>query len=332
VFCFEGVEALIQWNVAKQQAVGMGEEAFGFKKGAGLSVIICTRNRPDEVIRCLNSIVQQSRLPREVIIVDSSDSPVLEARLGAWHDGGTFELRYVRSAPGLPHQRNVGVQESSGDIVFFLDDDVVLERDFIREIKKVFDNDPSGEIGGVMGDILEERQTRQNTRWWQTLLRRCFFLSDYGDGKVRLSGFATRPHGLDEVMTTEFLSGCEMAYRRKVLDEFAFDERLQGYALMEDRDFSYRVSRRYRNVYTPFARCRHLRSPAQRQSQRELDQMLLKNHIYLFRKNSPKTPSHRLAFYLSIVGLKVEPFVQNVARSLVSIIRRVKVQISHGGE
>lgn len=308
----------------QQQAGGIGEEASGPKKGASVSIIICTRNRPDEVIRCLNSIAQQSCLPQEVIIVDSSDSPILEARLDAWRDEGVFEVRYVRSAPGLPHQRNVGVQESSGDIVFFLDDDVILERNFIKEIKKVFDSDSSGEIGGVMGDILEERQMRQNTRWWQTLLRRCLFLPDYGDGRVRLSGFATRPHGLDEVKTTEFLSGCEMAYRRKVLEEFAFDERLQGYALLEDLDFSYRVSRRYRNVYTPSARCRHLRSPVQRPRQRELDQMLLNNHIYLFRKNSPKTLSHCLAFCLSIVGLKVEPFVQNVARSLVLIVQRMR--------
>ena len=297
-----------------------------------ISVVICTKDRPAAVMRCLDSIAAQTLLPQEIVIVDASDTLELINRLDTWSGRDKIKVLYIRSEPGLTHQRNVGVQESSGDIVFFLDDDVVLERDFIREIKGVFDSDPSGEIGGVMGDILEERQTRYDTRWWQTLLRQCFFLPDYGDGKIRLSGFATRPYGLDEVMTTEFLCGGQVAYRREVLDEFAFDEYLQGYSLLEDLDFSYRVSRRYRNVYTPFARCRHLRSPAQRQSQRELDQMMLNNHIYLFRKNSPKTLSHRLAFYISIVGLKVEPLVQNVAQGLVSMIRRVKVQTSQKGE
>jgi hypothetical protein len=58
-------------------------------------------------------------------------------------------------------------------------------------------------------------------------------------------------------MAVEFLSGCNMAYRRAVLDELRFDERLSGYALGEDLAFSYAVSRRWRLVLTPAARLDH---------------------------------------------------------------------------
>jgi GT2 family glycosyltransferase len=314
-------EALSQWNMARQQTAGGSEEALGFEKGIGVSVIICTRNRPDEMVRCLNSVARQSCLPQEVVIVDSSDSPVLETRLGAWRDGGTFEMRYVRSAPGLPRQRNIGVRESSGDILFFLDDDVVLERDFIREIKKVFDGDPSGKVGGVVGDILEAREARRKRQWWQRLLRRLFFLADYGSGEFRLSGFGTWPQGLDEIRCTELLSGCEMAFRRKVFDELGFDERLTGYAYLEDVDFSYRVSRKYRNVYTPFAKCRHIQSQDERLDKAERKKMLLSNHAYLFRKNMPQTLAHKVAFWLSIIGLKwVPPIEYYIGRVYKAII------------
>jgi GT2 family glycosyltransferase len=229
------------------------------------------------------------------------------------------------------------VRESSGDILFFLDDDVVLERDFVREIKKVFDSDPSGEVGGVAGDILEARKARGKRQWWQQLLRRLFFLSDYGSGEFRLSGFGTWPQGLDEIQYVELLTGCEMAFRRKVFDELEFDERLTGYAYMEDVDFSYRVSRKYRNVYTPFARCRHIQSQKERLNKAERKKMLLTNHTYLFRKNMPQTLAHRVAFWLSVIGLKwvlpIEYYIWRIYKAIVGDLPWAKrQQIAEIGE
>jgi GT2 family glycosyltransferase len=258
----------------------------------------------------LDSIAAQTLLPQEIVIVDASDTLDLAERLDTWSGRDKFKILYVHSEPGLTRQRNIGVRVSSGDFVFFIDDDIVLEREYVAEICKIFEDDPAQEIGGVMGDIYESAEERKRIGRWQRLVRNLFFLDDCGSGKFRLSGRHTTPFGLDEIQSTEYLCGGQVAYRRKVLDELTFDENLKGYGLMEDDDFSYRVSRRYRNVYTPFAKSRHLRSSTGRLSQRELTKMALNHHIYLFRKNFPKTLPHIFALWLSLPGLLARPFLE----------------------
>jgi GT2 family glycosyltransferase len=288
-----------------------------------ISVVICTKNRPTEVIRCLDSIAAQTLLPQEIVIVDASDTFELTKRLDTWSGRDKFKVSYIHSEPGLTLQRNIGARASSGDVVFFIDDDIVLENEYVAEICKIFENDPAQQVGGVMGDIYENAEERKRIGRWQRFVRSLFFLDDYGNGKFRLSGRHTIPLGLDKIQPTEYLSGGQVAYRRRVLDELTFDENLEGYGLMEDDDFSYRVSRRYRNVYTPFAKCRHLHSSTERLSRREFKKMALNHHTYLFRKNVPKTLPHRFAFWLSILGLSAKPLLERPVRFLIAKCVRV---------
>ena len=99
------------------------------------SVVLCTRNRVDEVIRFCQSLYNQTELPDELIIVDSSDTPLNynEKFLGFFKQRQQdIYLRFIHTEPGLTRQRNVGVRESSGDIIYFFDDDVILEPDFLQ--------------------------------------------------------------------------------------------------------------------------------------------------------------------------------------------------------
>lgn len=181
------------------------------------------------------------------------------------------------------------------------DDDVVLDRDYVKEVVKVFESDKNGKIGGVMGDFIT---TKRDTRSWRAILKRLFFQSYFGDGRTKPSGFTTWVHGENKVMRTEFLSGCMSAYRRKVLDEFRFDENLGvlgGYCYAEDVDFSYRVSRKYVLMYTPFAKLEH-RPPTKIFSPEKKRQYVF-NCFYLFKKNMPKHLSNILAFVISVYGI-----------------------------
>lgn len=266
-----------------------------------VSVVICTRNRPREVLICLHSLMEQSYLPDEIIIVDASDTQELKSLLA--QNTNLWKVRanyFYTDKPGLTRQRNIGVRESHGDIVIFSDDDVVFDRDYVKEIVRVFENDRSKSIGGVTGDI---KNIKKPERLYQ-FINHIFFLPMFGDGRFRPSGFPTYPHGIDRIIEVEFLSGCS-AYRREVLDEFSFDENLEGYCYMEDVDFSYRVSRKYRNIYTPYAKLIHHQSSTARGDRVMLAKMLVMNHYYLFKKNFPQTPARRLAFCISLVGMLV---------------------------
>src|SRR5260370_28771495 len=121
------------------------------------SIIIATRNRPEPLRECLLSICRQSMLPNAVIIVDSSDDEATRCLVTSHALCSSYRLVHLRAEVcSAARQRNQGAQQADTDLLFFLDDDVVLERDFISEIVTVFDKDPEGMVGGVGGTIVNE--------------------------------------------------------------------------------------------------------------------------------------------------------------------------------
>src|SRR5437763_4441578 len=111
---------------------------------AKLSVIVPTKNRPAEVRRTVESLVGQSRLPDELIIVDQSDAPVQLDCL-------PFALQHIHNPHlmGLTAARNAAMRVAHGDVWLFLDDDVVLEPNFIEELLAAYTPDVTG-VSGII--------------------------------------------------------------------------------------------------------------------------------------------------------------------------------------
>lgn len=286
-----------------------------------ISVVIPTKNRFKDIIKCIESIMIQTLLPDEIVIVDASDTLEL-FRVIKQQFSENVKIIYIPSKPGLTSQRNIGIKASSGDIVFFLDDDVVLDKNFIKEILNVFENDKEGKIGGVCGDIIPIDS--KNVSYGYSILRTIyisintaiatiFFLyMNTNNGKFRLSGLPTYAYGSTKVVNVECIPGGLTAYRREVLDEFKFDENLQGYCWGEDDDFSYRVSRKYTNVYTPYAKVIHNSTPLKKNKKYDRMKMIIENHHYLFKKNFPQKLKNKFAFYMSIIGLLILELMNSI--------------------
>lgn len=263
------------------------------------SAIICTRNRKSELERCLESISRQTLFPDEVVIVDGSDTDSLPALLNEQRFKQLI-LIYKHTDPGLTRQRNIGAGLVKGDVILYLDDDVVLENNYISEIMMIFREKNNENIGGVTGNIVNMKQTDSKI---VKIIKKIFFLSDFGNGNFKLSGCPTYPSGKNYVRQTEFLSGCNMAYRASVLSEFCFDENMKGYCYWEDADFSYRVSRKYNNYYTPYAELWHFPNKPKDCNQNEIRSYYnVITQYYLFKKNIPKTLKNIICFTISIIG------------------------------
>jgi GT2 family glycosyltransferase len=193
--------------------------------------------------------------PAELVVVDGGTASTVDA-LDAFRAAvPACRTRHVRTAPGLPRQRNLGARVSDGDVVVYLDDDVVLEPGYLAALARVYAEDPAHAIGGVGGAQVPDPTPRESP--WRRAACRLFLLDGYGRGIVKRSGRVEYAFAPARPLQVEFLSGCNMSFRREVLEALAFDERLGGYALGEDLQFSYRVSRRWRLVVTPDARCEH---------------------------------------------------------------------------
>ena len=258
-----------------------------------VSVVICTKDRPAALAECLASLARQTCPAREVIVVDASTAPAEPRGLPA----STVRLR---SAPGLPRQRNLGARAASGEVVLFLDDDVVLEPGYLAAIARVYAEDAAGVVGGVGGAQVPDPTPRQS--WARRAFCRVFLLSGYGRGVVKRSGRVEYALSPRRQMAVEFLSGCNMSFRRAVLWTYAFDERLTGYALGEDLQFSYRVSREWRLVVTPDARLEHRHAAGGRPAGDEFRTMAVFNRYLFVRECVARGPLDWLAYAWAGLG------------------------------
>ncbi|HET9480226.1 MAG TPA: glycosyltransferase [Candidatus Polarisedimenticolia bacterium] len=97
----------------------------------GVSVCVCTMNRPEELERCLEALSRSSIAPLEIIVSDDSR----EELSGTIH--GIAErfprVRYVRGPRrGVSANRNNTVRHASGALVTFVDDDVLVGPDYLQ--------------------------------------------------------------------------------------------------------------------------------------------------------------------------------------------------------
>ena len=102
-----------------------------------VSVVICTRFRPADLENCLSAITALEKQPDELIIIDNTAGDIRTQELAQ-----AFSAKYfVEAKPGLSRARNRGLVEATSDIVAYLDDDALPEKDWLGQLLEPF-SDP----------------------------------------------------------------------------------------------------------------------------------------------------------------------------------------------
>jgi glycosyltransferase involved in cell wall biosynthesis len=123
-----------------------------------VSVIVSTYSveRFSDVIRCLNSIEEQTLKPHEVLLVlDPVDSLVKFYR-----ENVKNAKIVVSDSFGLSAARNKGIMESSGEILAFIDDDAWAEKDWLEKIARNFRDERVFGVGGKIVPVFDSRRPR----------------------------------------------------------------------------------------------------------------------------------------------------------------------------
>lgn len=242
-----------------------------------LAFVVPTYNRPDDLRRMLTSLSGQSVQCAQCIIVDASDEPV-RYLLEEFHD---LPLDYVRVfPPSLSEQRNAGMQKLQPGITLagYLDDDIVLLEGALEAMLSFWEIAP-GDIGGARFNI--EDDFVGPAKWWQSL----FLMNSNEMGVVLESGFGTGIGTVEEDVYVQWLSGGATIWRREVISEFDYDEWYEGHGFLEDVDYSYRVSKKYKLVVIAGARVLHLTRPLRKDRNYLLGQWQVINRIYFVKKH-----------------------------------------------
>jgi glycosyltransferase involved in cell wall biosynthesis len=123
------------------------------KSTLDVSVVIPTRNRIDSLNRTLLSLSMQSCIPKEIIIVDSSDVKLNEQQLRCSFNQS--KLNIIHSNPSVCLQRNIGIKNSTSEYIFLCDDDIEISSDYIENLATYLNKNSSSAI--VSGLIYEKR-------------------------------------------------------------------------------------------------------------------------------------------------------------------------------
>jgi GT2 family glycosyltransferase len=279
------------------------------------SLIVATCNRHDELLRLLASLREIPDVPGEVVIVDGCPTSDFSDRLRGWTQRHAlpFDFIYVESPPGLTRQRNAGVDVSSRDYLFFLDDDAVPLPGYFAEMRRVFARDRDRRTGGLAGCVVNEMDKPLARRW---RLRFALGIVPRIEPMIYYPSGTHVPRSLlkpfSGVRRVDVLPGCAWTFRRQVFDAERFSGFFQGYSQGEDLEMSLRVGRRWELLCCGDARIRHLPAERGRPVSFTRGRMEMRNRYFVWKRHTPRPASkHVVSFWLDtalLIGMDVAWF------------------------
>jgi len=139
-----------------------------FKK---ISIIIPSYNSQNTLYLCLEALKKQTYKDFEVIIVDSSPNKEVDEVASGFHDI-IFIKKTERIYPGMA--RNIGAENAKGDVLVFLDSDIILENDALEKIYKYY-KEGYRVFGGA------QKLKHYPNFSWTSLLEHYIFFHQYQD-------------------------------------------------------------------------------------------------------------------------------------------------------
>ncbi len=286
------------------------------------SVVIPTKDRLDDLTQCIQSVLGQTKKPQEIIVVDGGIHQQIEGRITEMCDKEGIPFKYIKQTEGkFGRAKNIGAMQAEGNIVLFVDDDVILDKRYIEELERVYQEDVSGSVGGVQGICtnIPTYNLIKKAYFW------LFMLGGWHGTKSRLlpTGACVVPAALSSTTEAAGFVGSGHSYRKSVFDEFKFDEEFE---FGDELNFSVRVSQKHQLYMIPHAKFVHNQSPVARNIE-VYQTMNTYARYHLFRKLIPQTLKNRLCFLWSHIGFVigylgvflVKPTKQNLAYTKGSI-------------
>lgn len=239
-----------------------------------LSVAVCTRDRPDDLRVCLESLANLSHPADEVLVIDNAPASASTERLVKENFP---RFRYIKELqPGLDHARNRAIREATGEVIAFTDDDVMVDPEWTGAVVKAFAAEP--DLALLTGLIEPAEQETPAQVWFERY-------GGFGRGCIRhyfqLKAGATMSWNM--IGAGQLGAGANMAMRRSVFNQVGlFDPALDVGTPTRgggDHEIFFRLLRSGMIcLYEPTAVVRH----RHRRTMKELDGLLY-NYGYATR-------------------------------------------------
>ena len=300
-----------------------------------ISVIIPTFNREEHLNNCLSSLLTQTKRPFEILVIDNSDNSygkkvvnIFEEQFKLQNISIYFFKNLINSGATA---RNLGASKAKGDLIAFLDDDVLLDSNYYEEIEKVFLENP--DALGVHGynKLVNKAYKEMKNSFIYTLLDKFvkFFMisSYYEEAKSRVlpSLCVTNPipTSFNSIVQSEWVSTCAGVFSKKVFQKFNFDNQFMKYSWNEYIDFSYSIFKENQKslFVTPQAKYIDVATHDGRMPIKELIYMSEVYDMYIFLKRFEMTYKNILIYTWSMFGR----VIYNILRILIRYPKKIKL-------
>lgn len=268
------------------------------------TLVIATYRRPVEVVTLLDALAELPDPPGEVVVVDGSpDGETARSTEERAQRGRLpFDLVHVASPRGLTRQRNVGIDASRGEFIFFLDDDCIPEPGYFTALREALVSDPA--VGGVRGTFIPRARSKR-----AELKIRLGLIPDVAPGMFSATA-CSRPTLGEPPFTgcrpVETLPGGSMAFRREVFGRHRFSYFFDGYAQGEDLEMSVRVSRDWKLLWSGDAQFEHRHAPGGRPNGFAKGRMEVRNRHFIWKRHVARVRVRdRIRFWLDVVAFSV---------------------------
>ncbi|MGD0577098.1 MAG: glycosyltransferase family A protein, partial [Candidatus Staskawiczbacteria bacterium] len=186
-----------------------------------LSIVIPTKDREEDIIKCVESISKQTSMPAEVLVIDDgqiSETTKEKIRQMLLEKDIVFKY-FKKDNPGLAESKNLGAKESNGDVVLFLDDDVILDKDYIKNLLIIWSKKwNEKKLAGVSGVISNSRIKSSA----EILFNKIFFLYSAKPWSILPWGFQTWDFHLKKDEFSDWVPGGTSSFRKEIFNIYQF--------------------------------------------------------------------------------------------------------------
>ena len=173
-----------------------------------ISVIICTYNRDRYIYNVLRSVAENA-FPcegYEIIVVNNNSTDGTEAECSRFsNDYPDLAFKVVHEPnQGLSYARNCGIQESKGDIIVYVDDDALVNKEYLQTYADFFAAHPDIDAAG--GPIIPKYETEEPS-----------WMSHYT--RMLLTGYKYNGEKAKEFAPNDYPGGGNAAYRASVFEK-----------------------------------------------------------------------------------------------------------------
>jgi GT2 family glycosyltransferase len=131
-----------------------------------ITVVVCTRDRPELLARCLVAIQRQEYPNFGILVVDNAPSSDATERVVRASRGRADRVDYlVEPRPGASNARNAGIAAAGGEITAWADDDTEADRHWLAEIAGALADHPEADL--VSGRIVPAELATRAQVWFE---------------------------------------------------------------------------------------------------------------------------------------------------------------------